>query len=179
MQRSGEVRPWIKVLGLLILLIMFALGVTSVTKFFDSRALRRDVASFSEAPCNDLDFGSIEHGKPRRYRPILFCTFTVSGVQYHVTSEFAVLMPDATSADSAKQVGRDWIQAHPAVAYYDPANPGRAVMSREVVFRDEYVMFGLGLISLIWMGVWLSMVIKDRRAGRRSKVELPEARLQK
>lgn len=153
--------PWLVIGGFIALAIFVALCVPSDLAYLDQRALVRDAGSFAQTACADLDYDAEAHGKTG-LGPIIRCTYYVGGTAYHTDNQLGPTLPNAGSHELAEQAGREYAERHRLYAFYDPAQPSRAVMTRTPAPND-LVMVILGNVAVFGAIAWAAVRLWRRR----------------
>jgi len=149
------------------------------------RALYRDVLGFVETPRTQVRTGTIRDHPPRAhiyYMPLLICEYQVGDSRLETDNSnselgFAIYHSRDLALAAAEQA-----RTLPQHAYYDPHDPARAAMSREVYYNDGYwAIVGIaGLAAALGVFSLIAFAIRGRRLllrGRREHDDFPSARV--
>ena len=148
-------------------------------------ALHRDAPGFAETPCTHVEPGAAEHqGRYSTYfEPLLVCDFSVDHQQHRTDSRYSELgFTTYRAKDKAIAAAKQRAAGNPLHAYYDPHEPARATMSRDVKYDAyEWVLIAIGalLVLLGILGAVLGTVhaVRGYRRARRARADFPSAQV--
>jgi hypothetical protein len=151
-------------------------------------AFSRDAASFVETPCSSVKTTVVAYTRRDNtvsyYSPRLECTYSVDGSTYSVDSKQSKLdFSRWSTKEDARAEATHYLRSVTPHAYYDPDDPERGAMSRNVESAGGGIVFPMVMFAPVAVGfvvfflIRLGLFVRARRQARLAGEDFPSARV--